>query len=468
MSRGIVAGKSPSAPGWFARMLRRGDRMPPLVEFQSDAVEAESRGPVPAAGVTLYAATAAIAVMVVWASVSRVNELVIGTGKVVTTAANVVVAPLETSVIRSIDAQVGDLVHAGDPLAHLDATFTQADVTEVRRRDASLTAQIARERAELAGEDYRTSATPNADELLQQGMARDRRAQYAAQLQVYDQRIAQFDAQIATRRREIDVYQQRLAVLTQVESMRKELAGHGTGSKIEALASTNSRLDVQRALGQAQSEIAEFQHQLDGARAERESFIEKWREDLAKDLVTAERDEASAADQLSKAARRRDMVVLTTPMDAVVLEIAPRSVGSVMREAETLFTLVPVGVPLEIEARIPARDIGQIAVGDDVTVKLEAFPYQHYGTLSGTVSVVSRDSFVDDNANGATATTGDAKPYYKVRVRLGDAHLRNAPPDFHLTPGMTASAEIKVGSRRLITYLLYPFVRGLNESFREP
>jgi HlyD family secretion protein len=467
MSRAVAAGKRRSAPHWFGRMRARRDPTP-LLEFQSDAVEAESRGPAPAAGVTLYAATAAIAAMVLWASLSRVDEIVVGTGKVVTTAANIVVAPLETSVIHSIDAQVGDLVHAGAPLAHLDPTFTEADVTELKRRDASLTAQIARELAELADQDYRPSGTPTADELLQQGMARDRKAQYAAQLQVYDERMAQFQAQIATRRHEIDVLQQRMAVLLKVEAIRNELADRGNGSKIEALGATDSRLEVQRALQQAQSEMAEFQPQLDGARAEREGFLEKWRQDLAQDLVTAERDEASAADQLSKAARRRDMVVLTTPMDAVVLEIAPRSAGSVMREAETLFTLVPVGVPMEIEAQIAARDIGQVAVGDDVTVKLEAYPYQHYGTLQGKVAVVSRDSFVDDGRNGAPAASGEAKPYYKVRVRLLDKRLRNAPSDLHFTPGMTASAEIKVGSRRLITYLLYPFVRGLNESFREP
>ena len=453
------------------RLLSRtgdgGERVPPLVEFQGDALEAENRGPKAAAGITLYAATAAIAVGIGWATLSHVDEIVIGTGKTVTTASNIVMAPLETSVIRSIDVKVGDLVHAGDALAHLDPTFTDADVTELKRRSASLQAQIARERAELAGEEYRPSANATQDEKIQLGLAQDRAAQYQAQLRVYDQRSAQVQAQIETRRKSIEVLQKRMTVLVEVESMRKELANNGTGSKIAALGATDSRLDVQRSLEQAQSEITEFEHQLDGVRAEREGFLKKWRQDLAQDLVTAERDAGSAADQLSKASRRHDMVVLSTPMDAVVLEIAPRSVGSVMREAETLMTLVPVDVPMEIEAQIAARDIGQVAAGDDATVKLEAFPYQQYGTLPGKVSVVSRDSFVPTKSDG-TPAAGDSKPYYKVRVALADAHLRNAPPDFHLTPGMTTTAEIKVGSRRLITYLLYPFLRGLNESFREP
>ncbi len=179
----------------------------------------------------------------------------------------------------------------------------------------------------------------------------------------------------------------------------------------------NQRLDVEREFDQAQSEIAEFQHQLEGAAAEREGFIKKWRQDLAQDLVTAQRDEATVADQLRKAARRNEMVVLKTPMDAVVLQIAPRSVGSVMREAETLFTLVPVKVPMEIEAAIATRDIGQIAVGDEATVKLEAYPYQQYGTLAGRVTVVSRDSFTPDNQSGSAR---------RARCRPGQALLQGA------------------------------------------
>ncbi|HVA41377.1 MAG TPA: HlyD family type I secretion periplasmic adaptor subunit, partial [Candidatus Binataceae bacterium] len=398
MKRGAVEPQGDTSGSKVLRLVtRKRDPTPPLVEFQGDAVEAESRGPRPAAGVTLYAATAAIVAGLAWASLSHVDEIVIGNGKIITAASNVVMAPLETSVIRSIDVQVGQFVRAGTPLAHLDPTFTQADVTELKRRNASLLAQIARDQAELAGVPYQPSANPTPDELLQLRLAHDRAAQYQAQLDVHDQRIAQFRAQIATRHNEIGVLRQRLAVLKQVETMRNELAKHGTGSRIAALAATDQRLDVERALAQAQSEIAEFQHQLDGARAEREGFIQKWRQDLAQDLVTADRDEATAADQLSKATRRHDMVVLKTPVDAVVLEIAPRSVGSVIREAETLFTLVPVNVPTEVEAAVSTRDIGQLAVGDPVTVKLEAYPYQQYGTLAGKVTVVSRDSFVPDN-----------------------------------------------------------------------
>lgn len=450
---------------------KRGDRAggPALLEFQSDAAEAESRGPVPIAGITLYAAAAAIAGLVLWASLSRVDEIVVGSGKVITSAPKIVVAPLETSVIRSIDVQVGALVHAGDALAHLDPSFAQADVTELRRRDRSLGAEIAREHAELAGEAYRPSVRPDLDEMVQLGIDRDRRAQYNAKIEAYDQRAAQYAADIATRRSEIAVLEQRLMVLQRVEAMRKELATHGNGSKIEALAATDQRLEVQGSIAEDTSEIAAYQHQLDGAAAERRGFIQKWREDIAKDLVAAERDESDVAGQLSKAAHRQQMVVLRTPMDAVVLEIAPRSVGSVMRGAETLMTLVPVRVPMEIEARIPARDIGEVAVGDAVTVKLEAFPYQRYGTLAGKVAVVSRDSFVDGaGAEKARTAIADPQPYYRVRIDLLDRRLAGAPADFHLTPGMTASAEIKVGKRRLITYLLYPFLRGINESFHEP
>ncbi|MGB1109825.1 MAG: hypothetical protein ACPG4N_05690 [Gammaproteobacteria bacterium] len=46
--------------------------------------------------------------------------------------------------------------------------------------------------------------------------------------------------------------------------------------------------------------------------------------------------------------------------------------------------------------------------------------------------------------------------------------LREVPEATRLIPGMTLSAEIKIGSRRVITYLVYPVIKALGESLREP
>ena len=63
---------------------------------------------------------------------------------------------------------------------------------------------------------------------------------------------------------------------------------------------------------------------------------------------------------------------------------------------------------------------------------------------------------------------GEARPHYKARIKLTSGELRNVPTSFRLIPGMPVTAEIKAGERSVISYFLYPLLRGLDESIREP
>ncbi|HEY5208987.1 MAG TPA: HlyD family type I secretion periplasmic adaptor subunit [Stellaceae bacterium] len=448
------------------RVTRRRD--PAIDIFQSDATELENAGPAPVARITLFAATALIAAIIAWASLARVDEIVTGKGKVISSAMNMVIAPLSTATIRSIDVRVGDIVGAGQPLAHLDSTFTQADVAEQTRHKASLDAQIARMATELAGRVYRPAAAPTPDRMLQAGLSLYRDQQYRAQLRSFDEHAAQLMAQIAQRTEQIVLMRQRLTVLIDLETMRRKLSERGNGSKVDLLNAEATRLDVERAIAEASGEIAALRHEIASGRGDRDSFVRKWREDLIKDLVTARHDDVTATELLAKDLRARAMAVLTSPGKAVVLEIADRTAGSVVREAEPLITLVPLDRPTEIEVSVDTADIGHLKAGEEARIKLDAFPYQRFGTLTGKVAVISGDSFVADKG-GKDGAGGEAKPYYRVRIALdGGKRLRNVPADFQLIPGMTTTAEIKSGSRRLISYLLYPLTRGFDEAFREP
>jgi hemolysin D len=123
--------------------------------------------------------------------------------------------------------------------------------------------------------------------------------------------------------------------------------------------------------------------------------------------------------------------------------------------------LVPLDVPLEAEASIAAKDIGFIKVGDEVRIKFDAFPFQKHGTAIGTVRTISQDAFSNEGENPGPS-------FYKTRVTLKFESMRNLPDKFRFIPGMTIIAEIKVGDRSVISYVTYPFIKGMDESFREP
>jgi hemolysin D len=238
------------------------------------------------------------------------------------------------------------------------------------------------------------------------------------------------------------------------------------GSRLNLLASHDARLEVEHSLSRIRGSEVDYAYRLEKVQAERHVFINDFRRTAYQELVDTLAKRNSSAEDLRKAELRRHLIVLTAPVDAVVLEIANRSVGSVSREAETLFSLVPRDVPLQAEIRVDGKDIGRVVAGQLVRVKFDAFPFQKYGTGTGTVRVISRDSFAPE-AKGEVAAPA-TPPYYRVLVDINDARLRDLPERFQMIPGMTVTAELNAGSRSVISYFLYPLMRGLDESLREP
>lgn len=447
-------------------IFRRAVRRPRVVtEFQSDALEIEERMPSRVAHMTLYCVVALIAVAIAWASLSQVDMIVTAQGKLITTQPNLVVQPLETSVIREIHVRPGDRVRRGDVLATLDPTFSQADLDQLRIRVFALDAAIARLRAELDGTAYVVTNPSNADEVLQQKVFLQRKIAYDAQFQNYEAQIASARANLKTAQDEEAILVQRLENMQLVETMRSALMAKEVGSRLNFLLSRDARLEVESNFARVRGSIVDNAHRLDKARADQKVFAEEFRRTAYQDLVETLGKRDSAAEDLKKAELRRQLIVLQAPADAVVLEIANRTVGSVIREAETLFLLVRRDAPLQAEVNVEGRDIGRVAVGQSVRIKFEAFPFQKYGTAGGEVRVVSQDAFSPDTkAEGARRATA---PYYRVLVDLSDVHLRLTPERVRLIPGMAITAELMVGRRTIISYFLYPLLRGLDESIRE-
>ena len=460
-------GPSDKAPSDKGRQLTARPPLPPAIaEFQSDAVELEERAPPRVARMTLYCVTALIASAITWASVSSIDEVVIAPGKLVTTQPTIVVQPLETSIIRTIEVKVGEVVHAGQTLATLDATFSQADVDQQQAKFSALDAQVRRIEAELAGNDYTAGATP--DQVLQAQLFGQRRAFYMAQLQNFEQQIAGQSAALAASKNQEAVLNDRRDGLSQIEAARERLYNKQSGSLITLLGSRDARLDVESDLTAVRGRADEAAHAYAKLRADRQAFIEDFRRAAMEQLVELRGQRDMADEELKKMALRRNMVVLTAPADSVVLDLAQRSVGSVVREAEPVVTLVPINVPLEAEVSINTRDIGRVAVGKEARIKLDAYPFQKYGTATGEVRTISQDTFLTGQQE-QTATPGQPPaPFFKARILLADTRLNATDVPVRLLPGMTVSTEIKVGNRTVISYFLYPLLRGLDNAIREP
>ncbi|HYM73890.1 MAG TPA: HlyD family type I secretion periplasmic adaptor subunit [Stellaceae bacterium] len=397
----------------------------------------------------------------------RVDRVVSSSaGEIVTVEPTVVLGALDQSIIKTLDVREGQRVAKGQLLATLDPTFTTADVGALKAQVASLTAQIARAQAELSQKPF--EALPPTDKIaasyyaMQREYHLQRKAQYDAQVRSYNDQIAQIRATIAKYQSDMARYGDRARISKEIEQMRATLAAAQVGSRLNLLTATDAKLEIERALEFDRNAVFESQHQLDSTAATRDAFVQQWFGQISQELVKAQGDRDSAVEQLAKATKHQELVRLEAPEDSVVLKLAKLSQASVLKQGDPLIYLAPLKSPFEAEARIQARDIGFIRIGDEVTVKLDPFNFIEHGTVEGKVRSISEGAFtVDDNNQ-------PVEPYYKVRVALDPIALHDVPASFRLVPGMTLSADIHIGTRSLAMYLLSGVLRGVNEAMREP
>jgi HlyD family secretion protein len=409
-------------------------------------------------------------------AVAKVDIVVSANGRLVTTDSEIVVQPLETSVVREIAVRMGDRVKAGQVLATLDPTFTAADEAELAAKLARLRAAHDRIAAELAGAGYEPSH-PDQDQLTQRDIFAKRRDEYAARLAAYDRKAEQYKADLAAHKTEAAGLAQQIRLAQQAEDIYQALVAKDLASKLKLIATTQSRVEAQSRLDTNRGEQQKLADEIAEAGAERDAFVDEWRRKLAEELVETRGERDATAAQLSKAELRRRMAVLRAPRAAVVLAVAERPEGAVVQPAEPLVRLVPEGVPLVAEVEIDTRDVARIRVGDPTTLKFQALPWQQYGLAEGVLKTLAPDTVEDGStreiAGGASALSAAAAPphspiHYRARVALTQTRFRNLPQGFALRPGMRLVADIKIGRRSILQYVLNPLTRVVTESLREP
>ena len=123
--------------------------------------------------------------------------------------------------------------------------------------------------------------------------------------------------------------------------------------------------------------------------------------------------------------------------------------------------IAPKGVGVEVEAKLPNKDVGFVRAGMPVTVKIETFPFTRYGVIKGQLTSVSEDAVSDKRPDGSEELT------YLVRVALARDTMNIDGRTVRLEPGMAVTAEVKTGHRRVIQYALSPLAKAVREAGRE-
>ena len=431
------------------------------IEYQSDAIELDSK-PLPLLAKSAIPLMALfLACMIVWASLCKIDIYVVGQSKVISKNPRISLKPLERAVIKEIKIKVGDIVKKNQSLFIFDPTFNKADEERIKEKISSTSALVARLKAERDQRDF--TKTKTNDENLRQQIEIFKRNQsfYKDKLANYDESLKKITAKTKTTKIAYESQKEQLKVLKKIEQI--ELDCKEASSRRQRLETQLKRMDMEKVVTQYQNTLSELDHERLAGEAARRTFVEDWYKKILENLVKYENEIIDYQKQLDKAARLSAYVELKSPCNAMVHEIAAFSVGSAVREAEPLVTLIPLDGELEISADVKTQDIGKIMPNDPVKIKLNAFPFQKHGALEGNISRISKDIFQVAGAMGSQT------PVYRCWIKINpDKKLLNIHESFKLIPGMEAQSEIKVGKRRIIEYLIYPLIKSFDQSFREP
>ena len=453
--------------------LSKPDIVEDALEFQDpiDQICAE-QPPKPMRSV-LYFGLALAIITLITTAILKVEIVVVGTGRLATAVPPIVLQPIDRAIIRELKVRPGDVVKKGQVLATFDPTFAGADLSSLAAQKRSLDAQVRRLEAEIANQPFVLGDSPSSEEMLQSTLFDQRRAQYESQLRVFDQEIERRRTNIRASEDEISSGAKQVSVAKELEKMRGANLEKQFGSKLNYLEAQSNRMRMEQMLQSSENRLTEQKHDLQSKQAERQTFVDQWRHTTVDSLVAARTEATKTEESMSKATLLNDLVVLTAPEDGVVLDIAKKSVGSILSGAEPLVTLSQSNAPLVAEISINSADIGYTKDNADVVIKVDAFPYQKHGLLHGKLLSVGEESFAAASVEGAQSIlSGPSRSgggaFHRGLVEVNDTKLYNLPEGAHLIPGMTLSAEIQVGTRSILSFFLYPITRGLSESIREP
>jgi hemolysin D len=449
-----------TALGWFFGAA------PAPAAFAPEALALEDRPPSPLPRFILRACGVLVAALLLWAMVGRLDIVAVAEGRLVPASYLQIVQPPEAGTLREILVREGERVEAGQLLIRMDAKLADADLSVVRQELALRRLQLRRIDAELSGAALVQEAddpAPLYAEVAAQWAANRRALEDAlAQERTVLERARQNRAAAAEVRAKLE---QTLPHYLAQEQAFAKLAREGFAGNLAAQEKARERIEKeqdlrtqQHALGSAESTMTQSERRLAQLQSE-------YRQRLQAERVEAYAQRQRLEQELGKQEYRQGRLELRAPQAGFVKDLATHTPGTVVNPGTVIMTLVPAGEQLRAEVWISNEDVGFVHAGQTAKVKLAAFTFQKYGMLDGRVARVSADSSERGAAGGARAERPHAA--YKTLVDLDAQHLDADGRRYELTPGMQVTAEVKLGSRTVLQYLLSPVRKAFHEAGRE-
>ncbi|MFO1373966.1 MAG: HlyD family type I secretion periplasmic adaptor subunit [Agitococcus sp.] len=437
---------------------------PHEAEFLPAALSLQETPVSPAPRVAMWLVISFTLIALLWACFGKMDIVATAQGKIVPNAGTKVIQPFELSTIKAIHVKDGQPVKAGDVLIELDATTTQADKDRVSSELALNRLQEARAQAMLKALEQQQTPVLLRPAQVTESQFIEANALLQGQYKEYQSKLALLDADIITKQAEqrslqeqIKSIEKSLPISRQRAENFKQLADNDNVPKDAYLQREQQKIDQEGQLATGKSRFQELKAALDSIQEQKLALLAETKRTHLDSLNEASQRIAALEQELIKADSRHGLMKLTAPVDGTVQQLAVRTIGGVVTEAQPLMVIVPKDDVVEVEAFLENQDIGFVNEDQEAEVKVQTFPYTKYGTIHAVVTSVSDDA-INDEKMGLV---------YAVRAKLAKSTMQLENKVVNLSAGMAVTVEIKTGKRRVIEYFLKPFLEYKNESLKE-
>lgn len=440
-------------------------------DFAPDILRLQHQPPSPLPRAVLWSLLALLCCMLLWAIFGRLDIIAVAQGKLVPQSSVKIVQPADAGIVKEILVSEGDEVHAGQVLARMDAVFSNADGRTLENELHLKSLQLRRVDAELGGSKIGPTSM---DKTSLKRLAGDPPELFAqVEAQYHARREAYTDA-LETAHAQHDKAGQDLQSALEIESKLRQtvplyrehdeafqkLVKDGFVSRLMANEKSRDHIEKAQELRAQGYAVQSLRSTIRQSEKQIAQITSNYHQELRNERVQAEGEYRKLQQEGGKQAHRHELLELKAPQDGIVKDIATHTPGTVVSPGTVVMTVVPKNDPLEAEVWVTHLDAGFVRPRQHAQVKMAAYPFQKYGMVDGEVSQVSPDSTEPDK------TQRDA-PGYRAVIRLPGHFLESAGIRHKLTPGMQVTAEINLGNRSVLEYLLSPVQKTVFEAGRE-
>ena len=196
-----------------------------------------------------------------------------------------------------------------------------------------------------------------------------------------------------------------------------------------------------------------MKQKLNEVNMQRKLITKKFKSKLYSALLEIEKRIVALQSEIETIEFKKRKQIIQSPVDGIVAKLMVNTVGAVVTPAEKLVSIVPDDVPMQFKAIVENKDIGYVKTGMPVAIKIDTFNFQKYGLLHGIVTKIGANA-IQDERKGLV---------YEVYIKPKETSLMVEGERKYLMPGMSATAEMKVGKRRIIEFFVYPLIKYFNE-----